>query len=342
VHSIIPRRRAVVAAVSAIGASAFTPSIALIPRASFAQVSAKIFRIGMLHPANEATVRARGALDALRAGLSDLSWVEGKNILFDFRFGDNDPARLAGLAAELVAEKPDVLIAVAPASVAALSAATKATSIPVVVHSSTDLVAAGVATSLRHPGGNFTGSTFFYEEIMVKRLEALKEAQPRLTQAAVLLVSTPENAAFLRVMYAAAKTLKLRLHSFEIANRAEIESTFTAIAKQRITGLVVSDHPMFIANAKLLADLALEKRLVSIGFSSFAAQGGMLDYGVDFFVLWRRVGYFIDKIFKGAKAGEIPIEQPTRFDFTVNLKTAQALGIKLPGATMIRATKVIE
>ena len=332
-QSIKQRRRVIIA----LGASVLTPL------GAFAQQpSAKIWRIGMLHPADEATVLARGAVDALRAGLADLGWVEGKNIRFDFRYGENDPARLAGLAAELVAQKPDVLIAVAPASVAALSAATKALPIPVVVHSSTDLVAAGVAASLRQPGGNFTGSTFFFEEIMVKRLEAVKEASPRVTKAAVLLVRTPENAEFMRIMQAAAKTLKVSLQLFEIANRAEIESAFAAMAKQRITALVVSDHPMIIANAKLVANLALEKRLLSVGFSSFAAQGGTLDYGVNFLVLWRRVGYFIDKIFKGAKAGEIPIEQPTRFDFTVNLKTAQALGIKLPGTIMIRATKVIE
>ena len=332
-QSIKQRRRVIIA----LGASVLTPL------GAFAQQPpAKIWRIGMLHPADEATVLARGAVDALRAGLADLGWVEGRNIRFDFRYGDNDPARLAGLAAELVEQKPDVLIAVAPASVAALSAATKALPIPVVVHSSTDLVAAGVAASLRQPGGNFTGSTFFYEEIMVKRLEAVKEASPRVTKAAVLLVRTPENAEFMRIMQAAAKTLKVSLQLFEIANRAEIESAFAAMAKQRITALVVSDHPTIIANAKLVANLALEKRLLSVGFSSFAAQGGTLDYGVDFFVLWRRVGYFVDKIFKGAKAGEIPIEQPTRFDFTVNLKTAQALGIKLPGTIMIRATKVIE
>ena len=332
-QSIKQRRRVIIA----LGASVLTPL------GAFAQQpSAKIWRIGMLHPADEATVLARGAVDALRAGLADLGWVEGKNIRFDFRYGENDPARLAGLAAELVAQKPDVLIAVAPASVAALSAATKALPIPVVVHSSTDLVAAGVAASLRQPGGNFTGSTFFFEEIMVKRLEAVKEASPRVTKAAVLLVRTPENAEFMRIMQAAAKTLKVSLQLFEIANLAEIESAFAAMTKQRITALVVSDHPMIIANAKLVADLALEGRLLSVGFSSFAAQGGTLDYGVNFLVLWRRVGYFIDKIFKGAKAGEIPIEQPTLFDFTVNLKTAKALGITLPGTIMIRAIKVIE
>ena len=168
---------------AALCAGALAPSAMLTPLASFAQQPApKIWRIGMLHPADEAGVRRRGLLlDALSAGLADLGWVEGKNVRFDFRYGDNDPARLAGLAAELVAQKPDVLIAVAPQSVAALYAATRAIPIPVVVHSSSDLVAAGVAASLRQPGGNFTGSTFFYEEIMVKRLEALKDAQPRIT-----------------------------------------------------------------------------------------------------------------------------------------------------------------
>ena len=321
--------------ITALGAGALAPFTAFAQ-----QPPAKIFRIGMLHIADEASVVRRGVLVAVRAGLAELGWVEGNNISFDFRYGDNDPARLASLAAELVALKPDVIITVAPPGVAALHAATK--TIPVVVHSSTDLVAAGVAASMARPGGNFTGSTFFYEEIMIKRLEAVKEALPRITKAAVLLVRAPQNAEFLRLMQAAAKSLKLGLHPFEVATRADFESAFAAMAKQRITALVVSDHPMIVANAKAVADLALEKRLLSTGFSGFAAQGGTFDYGVDFFVLWRRVGYFIDKIFKGARAGEIPIEQPTRFDFTVNLKTAKALGIKLPGTIMIRATKVIE
>ena len=146
----------------------------------------------------------------------------------------------------------------------------------------------------------------------------------------------------MQVMQAAAKTLKLELQSFEVVTAADFESAFAAMAKQRISAVVVADHPLFVVNAKTVADLAAARRMLSIGFSGFAAQGGALDYGVDFFVLWRRVGYFVDKIFKGAKAGEIPIEQPTLFDFTVNLKTAKALGITLPGTIMIRAIKVIE
>ena len=314
---------------------------ALVPFTSFAQQPpAKIFRIGLLHTADEASVVRRGALGALRAGLAELGWVEGKNFTFELRYGDHQNDRLPVLAAELVALKVDLIITVAPRGVAAVSGATK--TIPIVVHSSTDLVAAGVAASMARPGGNVTGSNFFYEEVMVKRLEFLKEAMPRITRAAVLLVHAPENPAFMQVMQAAAKALKVELQAFEIGAVAEVEGAFAAMAKQRMNALVVSDHPLFIFNAKTVAEHAATRRMLSIGFSSYTAQGGALDYGVDFFVLWRRVGYFVDKILKGTKPGDIPIEQPTKFDFVVNQKTVTALGIKLPGSILIRATNVIE
>ena len=134
----------------------------------------------------------------------------------------------------------------------------------------------------------------------------------------------------------------MELQSFEVVTTADFESAFAAMAKQRISAVVVADHPLFVVNAKTVADLAAARRMLSIGFSGYSAQGGALDYGVDFFVLWRRVGYFVDKILKGAKPGDIPIEQPTKFDFGVNQKTVTALGIKLPGSILIRATKLIE
>ena len=309
-------------------------------RAFAQQAPVKVFRIGFLHIADEASVVRRGVLTELRAGLAERGWVEGKNIAFEFRYGENQSGQLPTLAAELVALKVDLIVTLAPAGVAAVSAATK--TIPIVVHSSTDLVAAGVAASMARPGGNLTGSNFLFEEILVKRLEAIKELVPRIERAGVLLVPSPGNAALMEIMQKAAQTLKIGVQAFEAGSAAEFDAAFTAMSKQRIGALVVSDHPLLVANAKTIAELAAARRLPSIGFSSYAAQGGALDYGVDFFVLWRRVGYFADKILRGAKAGEIPIEQPTRFDFTVNQKTIAALGIKLPGSILIRATKVIE
>ena len=321
--------------VAALGAGA------LAPRTAFAQQTpAKIFRIGVLHIVDEANIVRRGSLGTLRAGLADLGWIEGKNFTFEIRYADNQNDRLPVLAAELVTLKVDLIITVGRRGVEAASGATK--TIPIVVHSSSDLVAAGVAASLARPGGNVTGSNFFYEEVMSKRLEFLKECLPRLTRAAVLLVRGPENPALLRVMQAAAKTLTLELQSFEVGSAADFDGAFAAMAKQRISAVAVADSALFVVNAKAVADLAAARRLLSIGFSGFAAQGGALDYGVDFFVLWRRVGYFVDKIFKGANPGDIPIEQPTKFDFVINQKTFTALGIKLPGSILIRATKVIE
>ena len=313
----------------------------LAPFASFAQQTpAKIFRIGLLHIADEASVVRRGVLGVLRAGLADFGWVEGKNFTFELRYGDHQSDRLPALAAELVALKVDLIVTLAPRGVEAVSRATK--TIPIVVQSSGDLVAAGVAASMARPGGNVTGSNIFFEEVMVKRLEFLKETMPRIARAAILLVRQPENPAVMQVMQAAAKALKLQVQSFEVDTAADIESAFAAMAKQRMDAVIVSDHPLLLANAKPAAELAAARRMLSIGFSGYAAQGGALDYGVDFLALWRRVGYFADKILKGAKPGEIPIEQPTKFDFGVNQKTVTALGIKLPGSILIRATKVIE
>ena len=326
-----PRRKIV----AALGAGALAPFTAFAQ-----QTPAKGFRIGLLHTADEASVVRRGALGALHAGLAELGWVEGKNYTFELRYGDNQNDRLAVLAAELVALKVDLIITLAPRGVEAVSRATK--TIPIVVHSSTDLVAAGVAASMARPGGNVTGSNFFFEEVMVKRLEFLKEAMPRIARAAVLLVHAPENPALLQVMQAAATALKVELQAFEIGAGADLGGVFAAMAKQRMNAVVVSDHPLFIANAKAVAELAAARRMLSIGFSGYTAQGGALDYGVDFLGLWRRVGYFVDKILKGAKPGDIPIEQPTRFDFGVNQKAVTALGVKLPGSILIRATKVIE
>ena len=320
---------------------AATGVCALTPLDAFAQQPpAKVWRIGMLHVADEASIVRRGSLGTLRAGLADLGWIEGKNFTLELRYGENQTDRLRVVAAELVALKVDLIITVGRSGVEAASGATK--TIPIVVHSSSDLVAAGVAASLARPGGNVTGSNFFYEEVMSKRLEFLKECLPRITRAAVLLVRGPENPALLRVMQAAAKTLKLELQSFEVGSAADFDGAFAAMAKQRISAVAVADSALFVVNAKAVADLAAARRMLSIGFSGYSAQGGALDYGVDFFVLWRRVGYFVDKIFKGANPGDIPIEQPTKFDFVINQKTFTALGIKLPGSILIRATKVIE
>jgi putative ABC transport system substrate-binding protein len=206
-----------------------------------------------------------------------------------------------------------------------------------------DAVATGVVASLGHPGGNITGSSFFNPELMAKRVELLKEVAPSMTQAAVLLTpGLPGNGPVLRAMEMTAKVLKVGLQPFEARGPSEYESTFIAIADKKIGAIVVHDNPIFVRDAKLLAAIAAKQRLASVGFLEFTAAGGLVAYGVNFHDMYRRAAYFVDKILKGAKPGDLPIEQPTKFELVINLRTAKALGLTIPPTLLARADEVIE
>ena len=312
---------------------------ALAPLASFAQVPAKIWRIGFLSSESATTYARR--MDALRTGLADFGYVEGKNLVIEARWAEGKEERLAELAADLVRVKVDVIVSHGGNPLLAAKRATA--SIPIVIAATGDAVASGLVASLAKPGGNITGSTFFNVELMAKRLEILKDALPRLTQAAVLwppdsLLTPPVHQA----MLAAAKSLKLALHRFDIRNAGELDGAFTAMARQRIGAVVVHEHPRFIANLQKIVDLAAKHRIAAIGNGELAEAGGLIGYGANLFALYRRAGYFVDRILKGTKPADLPVEQPTTFEFVVNMKTAKALNIKFPQVTMIQATRVIE
>lgn len=336
-HSINQHRRRVIA----VGAGAFAPSFALAPLVAFAQPAPKPIRVGVLTPATAANFARQGRLEALRTGLREFGYVEGRNLTFEIRNADDNADRLPALAAELAAAKVDFIVTNGTDGTIAASRATK--TIPIVLASSGDVLAMGLVQSLARPGGNITGSIFFVNELNAKRLELIKEVVPRISRAAVLAgrgnVSTP---GLVKVMEQTAKTLKVSLQLFEVGGAAEFESAFAAMVKQRINAVVVVENPLLVSHAKAVAEIALAKRMPSIGFSDLAEAGGTLSYGVNFTGMWQRAAYFIDKIAKGAKAGEIPIEQPTRFESIINMKTAKALGIKIPEATLLRSTKVIE
>ena len=330
---MISRRRIIVA----FGAGA------LAPLASFAQqTSAKVFRIGFLGPEGEARYARLGNLEALRAGLREFGYVEGKNIVMELRFADSKYERLAGLAAELIERKVDVIVTHGAEGPVAASRATS--TIPIVFATAGDLVALGLVQNLARPGGNMTGSLFFNQELMAKRLELAKEVMPRITQVAVLVVrGSPATAGFLLTMGVAAKSLKLELQTFEVGGPADFDGAFSAMAKKRVNAVVIPEHPFLITNAQEISKLATGRRIISIGYNeSFAAAGGTIGYGVDFAEPFRRVGYFVNKIFTGTKPGDIPIEQAKKFDLVVNMKTARALGIKIPQSILVRADKVIE
>ena len=315
---------------------------ALAPLASLAQQApAKIWRIGFLS-SESATAYAR-RIDALRAGLADFGYVEGKNMVIEARWAEGKEERLDELAADLVRIKVDIIVSSGGNPAHAAKRATTSIPIPIVIASTGDAVASRLVVSLAKPGGNITGSTFFLPELMAKRLEILKDALPRLTHVAVLLYSdSGTTRAIDRAIVPAAKSLKLSLHRFDILKPEELDNAFVAMAKQRIGGVVVHEHPRFIANLQKIADLAAKHHIAAIGNGELAEAGGLIGYGANLIALYRRAGYFVDRILKGTKPADLPVEQPTTFEFVVNLKTAKALNIKFPQVTLIQATKVIE
>ena len=317
----------------AIGAGALAAPLAL-----FAQQPAKVYRIGFLGAAS-ASGSAKW-VEAFRAGLRDLGYLEGKNIAIEFRWAEGKYERLPELASDLVRLKIDVLVTHGVATPAAKQATT---TIPIVMANAADAVALGFVASLARPGGNITGSTSFNPELSAKRLELLKEALPRMTQVAALFnPDNPTTVLALQAMEITAKTLKIKLQKFEARGPNEFESVFAAMAKQRVDAFTVPVDAMFSANARAIANLAAQKRLPSIGNDAFAETGGMIGYGVNAPELFRRAAYFVDKILKGAKPGDIPVERPIRFELVINLKTAKAIGIKIPPTLVQRADKVIE
>lgn len=282
-------------------------------------------------------------IDALRAGLSERGLFEGRNMIIELRAADGAYDRLPGLAAELVALRADVIVAF---GVKALTAARRATTTtPIVIPAtSSDLVALGFVDSFARPGKNVTGSTTFGPEIMAKRLELLKETMPAVTRVAVLV--NPANASFaptLKVMEAAAKALKLSIEPFKVHAPGEFERVFAAMAKARVEAVVIQDDTIFgEANADDIAALAARRRLPAVGGRELADAGGMLGYGRTDAELYRRGAHFVERILGGAKPGDLPVEQATRFEMVINLKVARAIGIRFPKSVMLRADRVIE
>jgi len=310
------------------------------PLASLAQQQAKVWRIGFLG-ATSASGYAR-QVEALRAGLRDLGYVEGKNIVIEYRWAEGNFERLPQLAAELVRLKVDIIVAHGTPGILAAKSVT--TTIPIVMANTGEAVATGLVASLARPGRNVTGSTGFSPEAAAKRLELLKDAFPRTRQVAVLF--NPDNPSYIRLslpaMEAAAKSLKLELQQFPVRGPGEFDSAFAAMAKRRVDAVVIGQDAVLTANVGAIANLAARMRLSSIGPSELAEAGGLMAYGANRLDLFRRAGYFVDRILKGAKPADLPVEQATRFEMVLNLKTAKAFGIQFPQAVLARADRVIE
>jgi putative ABC transport system substrate-binding protein len=313
------------------------------PLASFAQQQpAKIARIGFLSSESASDVQERSRVEALREGLRELGYAEGKNFAIEFRWAEGKYDQLSSLATELARLRVDVLVTFGIKAAVAAKGAT--TTIPIVIPGTvTDLVAMGVVSSLGRPGGNITGSAAFGPEIMAKRLEMLRDAMPRITRVAVLF--NPANSSSgrtLQAMEITARSLKLSLQPFEVRSPDEFEGIIAAMVKRRADAIVVQDDTMLSVNAKGLADLAAKKRLPSAGAKAFGEAGGLIGYGANLLEMYRRAAVYVDKILKGANPGDLPIDRATRFELVINLKTAKALGIKIPNSILVRADKVIE
>jgi putative ABC transport system substrate-binding protein len=308
------------------------------PFAANAQQAANVARIGFLGATSPTGWASR--VEAFRLGLRDLGYVEGKNVIFDFRWADEDYDRLPSLAADLLRLKVDLLVTYGtPASLAAKHATT---TIPIVMVHSGDAVAAGIVASLARPGGNLTGSTYFLPELMAKRLELLKDAVPRISKVAILV--KPDNPFFapaIRALEAAADALKIRLQQFEAGAPSEFEAAFSAMSKSRVDAVVILEDAVFVAHVKTIAELAAKHRLPTAGFQELATAGGLIGYGVDFLEMYRRAAVFVDKILRGTKPADIPVEQASKFDLLINLKTAGALGITITPQLLRRANQVI-
>ena len=310
------------------------------PLVARAQQADKVHRIGYLSlgsPAAEAT-----RFNAFRAGLAALGYVEGKNLVIETRWlegGKYD--QLAELAAQLVDLKVDVIVTYATPGVSAAKRAT--TTIPIVFATVGDAVAVGVVSSLARPGGNVTGTTYFLPELATKRLELLKEGIPDLVQAGVLFnPANPAAEPVLSAMRLTAQSLKVELSELGAREVTALEGAFAAMAAKPVGAFVVTEDPMLIYNTEASAKLALKYRLASCGFPEFAQAGGLVGYGIDFIDMWRHAATFVDKILKGAKPAELPVEQATNFVTVLNLKTAKAIGVEVPTSLLLRADQVIE
>jgi len=309
------------------------------PLAARAQPAAKIFRIGYV--GTLAADSLPKLPEAFRAGLRDLGYEEGRDIVIEFRWADGHYERLPALFSELIRLNVDVIVTYGTAGSLAAKQAT--TTIPIVFATAGDAVASGLVASLAQPGGNVTGTTHFIPELSAKQLELLKDAIPGLTDVAVLLnPANPVNEPVVPVMRQTAHSLKMELHQFGVRGPAELEDAFAAMAAKQVGALAIIDDATLIANAVGIAKLASEERLPASGWPDFAVAGGLMGYGVNYLDLFRRAASFVDKILKGTKPSDIPVERATKFETILNLKTAKALGIEMPISLLLRADEVIE
>ncbi|MGZ8483736.1 MAG: ABC transporter substrate-binding protein [Candidatus Binatia bacterium] len=304
-----------------------------------AQQPTKIRRIGYLGATSLSIIPAR--IDAFRQGLRELGYVEGKNIVVDYRWAEGKMERLPELATELVRLKVDVIVTSGPTVTRAAKEAL--VTIPIVMANDTDPVGNGFVASLARPGGNITGLATFAPELSGKQLELLNEIVPKLSRVAVLGNSTqPGNALALREIELAARAFKVKLQNLDVVDPTEIETAFRAASKGRAEALLVLGGPVLFSNRKQIIDFAGKNRLPAIYERlEHVEAGGLMTYGPNINELHRRAATYVDKILKGRTPAELPVEQPIKFEFIVNLKAAKQIGLTVPPNVLARADRVI-
>ncbi|MGZ8497434.1 MAG: ABC transporter substrate-binding protein [Candidatus Binatia bacterium] len=304
-----------------------------------AQQAGKIPRIGYLNATSASTSPAR--VEAFRQGLRELGYLEGKNIVIEFRHAEGKLDRLPSLAAELVRLKVDIIVSGGPATTRPAKEATS--TIPIVMAQDNDAVATGIVASLARPGGNITGLSTLAPEISGKQLELLKEIVPKLSRVAVLGTSTiPSQVQTLREVDLAAGALKVKIQYLDVLDPNAIETAFQNATKRRADALLVLQSAVMNPQREKVADLAAKNRLPAIYFQSqYMEVGGLMYYGPNTADLFRRAATYVDKILKGRTPADLPVEQPIKFEFIVNLKAAKQIGLTIPPNVLVRADKVI-
>ncbi|SRR6266481_2899967 len=305
-----------------------------------AQQPKKVPRIGFLSTVSPSTISAR--LEAFRQGLRELGYVEGKNIFIEWRFAEGKADRLPGLAAELVRVKVDLIVTTGPTPTRAAKGAT--VTIPIVMVFDDDPVGSGFVASLARPGGNITGLSTLSPEISGKQLELLKEIVPKLSRVGVLGdVTRPGIPQALREINVAADALGVQVQYLEVRGLKDIEIAFRAASKEHTDAVLVLGSPVLISQRRQVTDLAVKSRLpATYANSEFVESGGLVFYGPSYTDLFRRAATYVDKILKGAKPADLPVEQPKKFELIINLKAAKQIGLTIPPNVLARADKVIK
>ena len=309
---------------------------------AFAQQGVKTPKVGVLWHAGSAE-EEKIPLGGLVEGFRDLGYVDGKNIVFEHRFPNEQPERFFSLAAELVQIKVDVLIAVTRQAAVAAQRAT--TTIPTVFIAVPDPVGSGLVTSLGRPGGNITGLTNMAVELVPKRVQVLKEAIPKLARMALLVnAGSPDARRYVEVAQTVARPLGVTVQPVEIRTPVDLEPAFSLVTQNRLQGVCLTSDGLIYVEQERLAQLALDRNLPLIGYTREMTRwtGMLMTYGASNVALFNRGAYFVDKILKGAKPGDLPVEQPTKIELIINLKTAKALGLTIPPSLLARADQVIE